>query len=333
MALKGNTFLDLADLAKRGGKDTGDVIEMLYSLNPIMADAYVQECNMGTTHKHTIRTGLPSVAWGRLYKGIPQSKGAYAQVTDTTGFVRGLSTVDKELLKIAENPARYRLQEAQGFLEAIATEMQQKFFYGSTDSDPDQIKGLSDRFNDLGAANGTQIIDAGGTGSDNTSIWLIGWGPKACSLIYPKGTTGGITREDKGEQRVLDENGDAYYAEEELFEQHCGVTVGDWRHVVRICNIDVSELAAGNVPIYNYLRKAYYKNRSRLSPEGSRKAMYCNADVLEALDTIATNAGASDNFVRLKTEEVQGKEIKSYREFPIRELDATTLLNTEARVV
>jgi len=60
-------------------------------------------------------------------------------------------------------------------------------------------------------------------------------------------------------------------------------------------------------------------------------AIYCNRDVLEALDALATNAGASDSFVRLKPMEIEGKEVMAYRGIPIRESDA--VLNTEARVV
>jgi len=52
---------------------------------------------------------------------------------------------------------------------------------------------------------------------------------------------------------------------------------------------------------------------------------------MEALDALAHNAGASDNFTRLKPMEIEGKEVLTYRGIPIRETDA--LLNTEARVV
>ena len=59
--------------------------------------------------------------------------------------------------------------------------------------------------------------------------------------------------------------------------------------------------------------------------------IYCNRDVLEALDRLATNAGSSDNFTRLKPMEIQGEEVLTYRGIPIRETDA--LVNNEARVV
>lgn len=332
MATLGNSFIDLIDIYKLqdGQGQFNPVIEMLMEMNPILEDAIAVECNKGTTHLHTVRTGLPSVTWGKLYAGIPNSKGRTAQVEDTTGFVEGLSTVDKRLLNLSTNEGAVRLSEAQAYLEAMSNEVGSKVFYGDTASDPEEFMGLAPRFNDLSAANGGQIIDAGGTGSDNTSIWFVTWGDNQCNLIYPKGTQAGVQREDMGEQRVTDGAGNAYYAKEEKFTWHVGLAVKDWRYVSRVANIDVSDMAAGSVALYDFMRKAYYKLQNR-RVAGGKMAIYCNRDVLEALDALATNAGASDSFIRLRTTEIEGKEVTTYRGIPIRESDA--VLNTEARVV
>lgn len=332
MATLGNSFIDLIDIYKMqdGRGQFNPVIEMLMEMNPILEDAIAVECNKGTTHLHTVRTGLPSVTWGRLYQGIPNSKGRTAQVEDTTGFVEGLSTIDKRLLDLSTNEGAVRLSEAQAFLESMSQEVASKMFYGNTASDPEEFMGLAPRFSDKSASNGGQIIDAGGTGSDNTSIWMVTWGDNQCCLLYPKGTQAGVQREDMGEQRVTDENGNAYYAKEEKFTWHVGLAVKDWRYVSRIANIDVSEMQAGNVKLYDFMRKAYYQLQNR-RVAGGKICIYCNRDVLEALDALATNAGASDNFVRLKPMEIEGKEVMTYRGIPIRETDA--LLNTEERVL
>ncbi|MCG7948032.1 MAG: hypothetical protein N0C84_16955 [Candidatus Thiodiazotropha taylori] len=332
MATLGNSFYDLIDLYKSQDPDgtTSDVIEMLQQTNGILEDAIAMECNNGTKHIHTVRTGLPNVAWGALYQGIPQSKSQRAQVEDTTGFCEALSTVDKRLLDLAgANRGRIRLSEAAAFLEALNQEMASKIFYGNLNAQPETFMGLAPRFNDLSAQNGNQIIDAGGTGSDNTSIWMVAWGDNQSHLLYPRGTQAGIKREDKGEQRVLDGDGNPYYVEEEMFRWNIGLAVKDWRYVVRIANIDVSELQAGNVNLYSFMRKGYYRLRTR-QVVGGRVSVYSNADILEALDALGTNSGASDNFTRLRPMEIQGKEVLTYRGFPLRETDA--LLNTEARV-
>lgn len=331
MAILGAKFVDLIDVYKSQNPDgtVADVIELLAEMNPILDDALAMECNSGTKHLHTVRTGLPQVTWGKLYQGIPQGKSTKAQVEDTTGFVEGLSTVDTRLLALSANPGAIRLSEAQAYLESMNQEASTRLFYGNSASDPEMFMGLTPRFNDVTAPNGNQIIKAGGTGSDNTSIWFVTWGDNQCSLLYPKGTQAGVKREDKGEQRVLDASGNPYYAAEEMFSWHLGLAVKDWRYVARICNIDVSDMQAGTVKLYDFMRKAYYRLQQR-RVAGGNMAIYCNRDVLEALDALGTNAGASDNFVRLKPMEIEGKEVMTYRGIPIREVDA--LINTEELV-
>ena len=331
MATLGNSFVDLIDVYKSqdGRGQFVPVIEMLMEMNPMLDDAIAVECNKGTTHLHTVRSGLPTVTWGKLYQGIPNSKGQKAQVEDTTGFVEGLSTVDKRLLELSTNEGAVRLSEAQSYLEAMSQEVATKLIYGNSASDPEEFMGLAPRFNDTTAANGGQIVLAGGTGSDNTSIWFVTWGDNQCNLLYPSGTSAGVQRDDKGEQRVLDGSGNAYYAKEELFTWHIGLAVKDWRYVARIANIDVSQIAAGSIALYDFMRKAYYKLQNR-RVAGGKMAIYCNRDVLEALDALATNAGTSDSFVRLKPMEIEGKEVMTYRGIPIRETDA--IINTEALV-
>lgn len=332
MATLGASFVDLIDIYKQqdGNGQYIPIIEMLAEMNPILDDAIAVECNKGTSHLHTVRTGLPSVTWGRLYQGIPQSKSGKAQVEDTTGFVEGLSTIDKRLLELSANEGAVRLSEAMSYLEAMNQEVATKIFYGNSATDPEEFMGLAPRFNDLSAPNGNQIIDAGGTGSDNTSIWFVTWGDNQCQLLYPKGTRAGVQREDKGEQRLTDDNGNAYYGKEELFRWHVGMAVKDWRYVSRIANIDVSDMAAGSVSLYNFMRKAYWQLQNR-RVAGGKVAIYCNRDVMEALDALSTNAGASDSFIRLTPMEIEGKEVLTYRGIPIRETDA--IINTEARVV
>ena len=344
MAGIGATYMNLVDLYKSKDPDgsIATVIEMLMEANPVMDDAVAVECNNGTSHIHTVRTGLPSVAWGKLYQGIAQSKSTKAQVQDTTGFVEALSTVDKRLLDLSTNANALRLSEAKAFLEAMEQEVTSTFFYGNTASAPNEFMGLSPRFNDLSAPNGGQIIDCGGVGSDNTSLWIVGWGVGRCHLLYPKGTKAGVQREDKGEQRVLDASNNPYYVLEEMFSHHIGVAVADWRYVVRLANIDVSNLRAdptnidgSNNSLYHFLRKGYYAMHGRRpsnlqTGNAGRTVIYGNKDILEALDALQSNTGANDTFARLRPAEVEGKEVMAYRGMPLRETDA--LLNTEAQV-
>lgn len=332
MATLASTYLNLIDIHKNDG-NIGPVIEVLKQQNPILDDAVAMECNMGGIHRHGIRTGLPTPAWGRLYQGIPQSKSSIQQVDDTTGFLEARSGVDTRALKLSKNPGALRLGEAMAHLESMNQEMATGLFYHDTTTTPEKFKGLAARYNVSGGSGaGNQIVKAGGAGSDNTSIWFVTWGDHATHLLYPEGTKAGVSRTDKGEQRVTDANGDPYYVKEELFEWHIGLAVKDWRYNARIANLDVSDVIADTVDILKFMRQAYYKLQSRrLDSKTSRMAIYMNRTILEALDARTTPTGtASATALQLTRKDLEGQEVLTYRGIPIRETDA--ILNTEAAV-
>lgn len=343
MATLGSSYLGLIDAMRVGDSAIGDVAEVLHRMSPVYRNSFFVEANRGTQHMHSIRTGLPEVTWGRLYQGIPQSKSTRAMVTDSTGFVEGLSTVDTRLLKISKNAAALRLQEGDSFIEAIAQEVETGIFYHDVVTTPEKFKGLAARYNATGGGGaGNQVVSAGGAGSDNTSIWFVTWGERATHLIHPEGTSAGLEREDKGEQRVLDASNNPYFVQEELFRQHIGVAVRDWRFNARIANIDVSDLNAGSVDLYKFMRQAFYKlpsvwATSMVNKDGTfntnaslegRTVIYMNRTALEALDATGTNS--SNGALQLRPMELEGRIVPSYRGIPIEVTDA--LLNTEAAV-
>lgn len=336
MAVLGTTYWNIIDVLKAGGDGIGDVVEALTQLTPFMKDANVITCNKGAKHVSSIRTGLPSVSWGALYQGIAQSKGAYTQVEDTTGFIEGLSSVDSRLLKLKpEQSAKLRLMEANGFLETMAQTLESAVFYSNVLINGKQFHGLAPRYNTLANAN---VVNGGGSGSDNASIWFVTHGDGQTSMLTPENIPAGVMREDKGEQRVLDGSGNPYYVKEEMFTQHAGIAVKDWRYNARVANIDVSDLIAGSTALNPLMRKAYYKLQGRraykMEKSGEmstgRTVIYMNRTLMEALDAEQTNGrgGSTDNFVRLRPKEIQGEEVLTWRGIPIRETDA--LLNTEA---
>ena len=338
MATLAQSYLSLVDLMKGTENDRiAAVIELLHQANGIIEDFMATECNMGATHRHTIRTGLPTGAWGKLYQGIPQSKSQRQQVDDTTGFYEQSGQIDCRLLDLATDKTAFRLQESLAHYEAMNQEIASGFFYHSTDTAPEKFQGISTRYSSLGGDGaGNNIVDAEGTGSDNMSIWFVTHGANDTCVLYPKGTQAGLQHEDMGKQRVEDASGNPYYVEEDIYRWHFGVAVKDWRNNARIANIDVSNLEAGSVDLYKFMRKAYYKLQTRRTGKVNdqtgvgRTVIYANRDALEALDGLAVNAGSSDNFTRLRPMEIEGKEVLTYRGIPIRETDA--LINTEARI-
>jgi hypothetical protein len=182
MAILGSSYWNLIDVLKAGGDGLGDVVEALTQLTPFMKDANVVACNSGTEHRSTIRTGLPSVSWGALYQGIAQSKGNYTEVKDTTGFVEGCLRW-MSACSTSSPPKRPSCGwwKARAF-ESIAQTVESAIWYSDVKVNGKQFHGLAPRYNSLSNAN---VVNGGGTGSDNTSIWFVTHGDMQTSVIVP----------------------------------------------------------------------------------------------------------------------------------------------------
>lgn len=288
------TLLDIAKSLDPNG-NTATVVELLNQTNEVITDMKWIEGNLPTGHLTTIRTGLPAVIWRRLYKGVPAGKSQRAQVTDTCGMLEARSEVDQAAADLNGNTEDFRLSEAQSFLEAMNQSFCQTLFYGDTTINPERFFGLSPRYAAIsGAPNATNIIDAGGTGSDNTSCWLLVWGENAVTGIFPKGSKAGITHENLGLIDVFDDATPParYRGYADHWVWKCGICVRDWRYAVRIANIDVSDLVAQTgtqaITAATWLPKVMVRAMARIPYMGmGTPVFYANRTVKEMLSIMA----------------------------------------------
>jgi hypothetical protein len=244
MATLGANVLTLTDWAKRLDPDgkTSKIAEVLSQTNEMVNDMMWKEGNLPTGEQTTIRTGLPAVYWRLLNQGVPSSKSTTAQVTEQCGNLQARSQLDQDEAELNGNTNDYRLSESMAFVEAMSQEFAETLIYGSA-ANPEEFVGLANRYTSTSDSNGQNILLAGGSGADNTSIWLCGWGAKSMYGIFPKGSKAGLTHEDLGLDDVTDGDGNEYRAYKDLYKWKGGLTVKDWRYAVRIPNIDVSDLA------------------------------------------------------------------------------------------
>lgn len=244
MATLSNANLTLADWAKRVDPDgrVPIVAELLSQSNEVLEDCVFKEGNLPTGDRVVIRTGLPTVYWRALNQGIPNSKSTTAQVDEACGILEARSEVDKDLAMLNGNTAQFRLSEDTAFLEAMNQTQATTLFYGNPATDPKQYLGLAPRYSSLSASNAQNILSASGSGSDNTSIYLVVWGDQTVYCPFPKGSKAGLIHEDLGEQTVYNADGTRLQAYATRYQWKNGLVVKDWRYVVRICNIDVSDL-------------------------------------------------------------------------------------------
>ena len=285
MATLSTGQLTLADWSKRTGPDgkIDPVAELLSQQNDVLEDIVFKEANQPTSHVVNIRTGLPIVYWRAYNQGVPSSKSTTAQVTEPCAMLEARSHIDAKLLALNNNSAEFRLSEESAFIEAMNQEMTGKLFNGNVGSDAKTFSGLATRYSSTTAGNGGNVILAGGAGSDNASIYLVVWGEQTVFCPFPKGSRAGLQSRDLGEESVQDANGNWFQAARSLFQWDGGLVVKDWRYVVRIANIDVSDWvgvtgsqastastnllklmmrAIARIPNFNMGRAAFYANRS-----------------------------------------------------------------------
>lgn len=326
MATLGSGVLTLADWAKRVDPDgkVPAIVELLSQTNELLVDMLWKEGNLPTGERTTVRTGLPSVFWRLINQGVSPSKSTTAQVDESCGMLEAYSEVDKDLAELNGNTAAFRLSEAQAFIEAMNQEMTSTFFYGNSGLAPEEFNGLAVRYSSLSADNAQNIVVGGGASSDNSSIWLVCWGGQTIHGVFPKGSKAGLQHEDLGLVTVETTAGVAgsrMRAYQDHWQWKCGVALKDWRYVVRIPNIDVSNLVAKSsaADLIELMIKAIHRLPN---PNMGKCAFYMNRTVFQMLDIQRREDVISGG--GLGYEVVDGKRIASFRGIPVRICDALT---------
>lgn len=340
MATLGGTVVNLLDWAKRLDPD-GDIptiVELLSQSNEILMDMAWQEGNLPTGHRTTVRTGLPTAAWRILNQGVTPSKSTTAQIDEACGILEAWCEIDKDICELNGNTSAFRLTEAMAFIEAMNQQFAQTLFYGDTTINSERFLGLAPRYSTIsGAINGQNVLSANGASSNNASVWLINWGPNTVHGIFPKGSKGGLVHEDLGLQIIQSSTGigtGRLRAYVDQWQWKCGLALKDWRHAVRLANINTADLVAGSgtqsaqqmiklmsrmmdrIPSYNQGKPVFYMNRTVYS-----------ILKIQALDKSQNAIGVEEAVDQFGNVNKGGMQFLG---IPIRRCDQ--LLNTEAAI-
>lgn len=322
MSTANPTLADLTSRMTQDGKIDAQIVEMLNETNEMLDDITFQEATGVTENITTVRTGLPSVAWRKLNYGVPTGKSKTKQVSDSIGMLEAYAEVDKKLVDINSNKEAFRLSENRAFIEAMNQEFQRALIYGDISKDPAKILGLTPRFstgNPTKAENAINVINAGGTGSNLTSIWLICWSPLTVFCTYPKGLPGGLKDTDLGEVTLDDANGNHFQGYRSHYEWNVGFVVRDWRYVVRIANIDCDTLKADPGDADCKLADLMIDAIETLpNQQMGRPAFYCNRRIRSFLRKQVRNA----KNVNISIDEIAGRKVTSFDGIPVRRVDA-----------
>ena len=334
--IDGSTVRTLADWGayfKANGQPY-DIIELLDQENTILDDIPWKEATDYDGNRTALRMTIPTVYYRRLYRGIDVSKSTVSIVKDPVAMLEARSIIDAKLLKLhGSQAAAYRQSEAKAFMEALRQEAATALFYGNIKNNPDGVHGLDPRYAFRDAPN---VIDAGGTGAQNTSMWGVVFGENEAMGIFPKDSKVGLEHKVLPEYDAHDEKGLPFRAHGDLYEWNIGFSVRDWRTVVRICNIDVTKLflrkgEAGFIDLHRMTIMA--KNKIPAEKLG-RMRWYVNSDIMTALELQASDNASGNVVLVYRTEDAQkggplfkSRAIAELHGCPIRRCDV--LLNTE----
>ena len=333
----GGVLPNLVDVTKRldPNGSIAAIAEVLTKTNPILEDIPMIEGNLPTGHRTTVRNGIPAPTWRKFNYGVRPTKSTTTQVDDSIGMLEDYGEVDKDLAMLNGNTAEFRMSEDSPHIEGLSNTMATTLFYGDTATNPDRFLGLAPRYDSLGtppnkfdateqSAYLKNIISAGGTtASKQTSVWLIVWGSDTVHGIYPKGSKAGLLAEDLGEVTLKDNDGGMFQGYRSHYQWKMGLTVRDWRYVVRICNVELDDMdaEASQKNLYHAMIKAKY-----VLPNANkgRAVFYASPAVHAMLDIAAVEKGNA----ALGYSDVFGKQVLNFRGIEIKSCNA--ILETEA---
>ncbi len=322
------TLVDLASVLR--DNDLGEPISILAESNPILQDANVMETNTPNGHVSIWESTLPSGTWRGYNQRITASKGTTKQVKDIWGNIEALNDIDKDLAERSGNVKKFRYIQDNLHISGLNNDVAEALFTANASLDPEKFHGLQPRYNSTSTGDYyNNVYSAGGSGDDNTSMWMITWGPTTCSLIYPPGSSAGLQITDNGLIRDSNSNGVIFYYETH-FQWKLGLAIIDPRYVTRGCNIDVSDLSedsSSGADLLQVLRKMYMKRpTANLGQNIARTFIYCNPTVWDILWAQSSNKGN----VQLTQGNAGGQPFLMWNGIPIHVCDA--ILNTEATV-
>lgn len=332
-----STWPTLLDVSRSMAPDgsIAQVAEVLQETNEMLDDIPWYEGNLPTGHQSSIRTSLPTPSFRLLNAGVVPAKATQGMIVDPCAIMEARHHIDVDLAMLNGNTAAYRKSQDAAFIEGFNQTLMDTLIYGDISSNPEQFNGFDSRYYSLsGEATSAQVITAGGGTTNNTSIWLVGWGANKVFCTYPKGSNAGLQFEDRGIQDVVTNTTTGAWMRAYIswFQWKAGLVCADYRYVVRIANINSTNLltASDATDTSANIIKLMAQAISKLpNLSGIRPVFYVNNTVASMLAVKLMDKGN----VQLTYETIQNTPIVrpiptiKFMGIPVRRCDA--ILNTE----
>ena len=252
MATLGANAVTLNDWRKRlnaeGKIDT--IIEVMAQTNEVLKHMTFMQGNLPTGNMTTQRNGIPKPSIRSLNRAVESVKTSTKQIVDTICCLEAFSEVDEKFKDLQPDFEAFRRSEDVGIAEGFAQEAARLFVYGNSEGNDKEFNGLDIRTRVLSDdatqpnEEGYTVIDAGGTTANKqSSIYLVNFGDRLTTGIFPKNGQAGLRHQDLGKQLTQEADGKMINKYVSQFDWDMGLAVFDPRSIGAIRNIDVAAIA------------------------------------------------------------------------------------------
>jgi len=319
----------LLDVMKRINPDgtPARIIQLLAEENNLLNTMPFFPTNKETFHQITVQTGLPGAEFVGINEGVDATKGNTAQMTFDTGFIEMRDQIDDNLFEVSASPTSMMSMESLMKLESMS-QLHTSTVFNGTLANPKSFVGLSEYYSTSSTDpqnSGFNILNGGGTGTDNESIWLVCWGPMRVYGIFPKNIgTAGFQKIFDGMHNAVAINGKTLRVWQSTYKWHAGLVVADWRSTVRIANLDISDLQA-SAPGATFLTDLLVTAIERIRGVGPKSPQIYMS---ERMMTFLRLQIRKESNVNLTFENVAGRRVMMFDGIPVNKVDQLTLEGT-----
>jgi len=289
------------------------IAEVLRDNNAFLEDLPFRMANDRITHTSVVRVSQPSGRTRRYNQPVLPSASSTEKNRDVVELLEDWSDLDELLGDQSGDLEALRASEDVAFVEGISQTTASRMVYGNNAVDPDQMTGILTR---LDTIDDEFVIDAGGTGSDLSSVVVVQPGVNQVYGVYPKGSQAGIQTKDWGRRIKENTSGEKLAVYTTQFKAHFGLVVENPKCMAAIRNIETS----GAVNLFNF--EDIIDIKSVMKNGGKGAIIYVNRKIWAQIKKIALNR----TNVNLTMDNVFGDgQMPVIDGSPVRLMDALTI--------
>lgn len=314
-----NLSMTWAEAHKREGyDDIAAVLGELAQQNDWIDEVPWYPATHGSFNKQLQGSRLGKGSFTYLNGPVPSITSGTEEITEPVKMYEADSLVDERLLLGVKDAYKVRDSEDELNLAGIIQDWVYQLIYADLGDTPDAMKSLVKRRPNILA---NRVWSAGGSGSDETSLWLIELSKRGFYMVHGNDSAG-LKNEDRGKHRVTVPVGTgSMWAWVRHYGIWGGMVLRDERALLRYANID----ADGGT--YGFSASTFIAMKNRLPSLGRNAVAFVNRDLKVQLDQQAY----TKSNVSFTLREVQNYgPITFIADVPVRMLEA--ILSTETAI-